>query len=200
MLATIIRTEVAAQMSISIMRAFVAMRHYIGNNEYRLLNVESKILEHDKEIRTLHEAFDKFNKEEDEMYFNGNIWEAYSKVLDIFMKGKKELIVIDRYTDKTFLDMISKLNCNVILITSKNTKINKLDIEKYNTTYNNLKIIYNDTFHDRYFIIDRKDIYYSGNSINHIDKRNSTISLMKDEKIKKIILEDVLEIITSKKS
>ena len=194
MLATIIKSSKATEISIRIMDTFVAMRHYIGTNEYRLLTIESKLLEHDKEIKELQEAFDNFNKEEDEMYLN-NIWKAYSKVLDIFMKGKNELIIIDRFTDKTFLDMASRLKCNIILITSKKTKITNLDLEKYNKTYNNLKIIYNDTYHDRYFIIDRCEVYFSGNSINHIGERKSTISLMKDIKVKNAILKDILKII-----
>ena len=63
------------------------------------------------------------------------------------------MIVVDRYTDKTFLDMIRNLECKVILITSKRSKLTKLDIEKYNGDYNNLTVYYDDTFHDRYFII-----------------------------------------------
>ena len=59
--------------------------------------------------------------------------------------------------------MVKNLTCKVILITGKNTKLTKLDIEKYNKTYNNLRVIYNDTYHDRYFIIDKEKIYHSGN-------------------------------------
>ena len=143
MLSTLLKTKVAEEVSIKIMDAFVAMRHYIGNNELRLFNVESKIIEHDKNIKLLQESFDRLeeNKEINEIYFNGKIYDAYSKVIDLFKEAKEELIIIDRFTDKTILDMIKNLNCKVILITSDRTKLTETDIEKYNNDYHNLSIL-----------------------------------------------------------
>ena len=168
MLATVLRTNVAAEMSVSIMRAFVKMRHYILNNVGENKHIKDMLLRHDNElsehsnrIKLLQESFDKLeqDKEIDEIYFNGKAYDAYSKVLDIFSEAQKELIVVDRYTDKTFLDMTRNLECKVILITGKKSKLSRLDIEKYNGDYNNLSIYYDDTFHDRYFIIDRNKFY-----------------------------------------
>ena len=182
MLATILKTSVATQISIKIMDAFVALRHYIGNN-YRISNIETKVIEHDNSIKLLQESFDKLeeNKSINEIYFDGKIYDAYSKVLDIFKSAKKELIIVDKYTDKTLLDMIKVLKCNVILITSNKSSITKLDLNKYNKTYNNLKIYYSNLFHDRYFIIDKDKIYHSGNSINHIGYRKSSIDAINDK-------------------
>ena len=95
--------------------------------------------------------------------------------------------------------MIKDLKCKVILITSKNTKLKKLDIDKYNTTYNNLIVFYNDTFHDRYFVIDKEKIYHSGNSINHIGYRKSSIDIINDKNITNKILEDINYIIAPHK-
>ena len=114
------------------------------------------VMEHEYEIKLLQESFDKFEKDREvsEIYFNGKIYDAYSKVLDIFSEAKEELIIVDRYTDTTILDMIKNLDCKVILITGKYSKLTKLDLDKYNKDYNNLTVYYDDTFHDRYFIID----------------------------------------------
>ena len=103
MLATVLRTKIASEMSISIMRAFVTMRHYIGNNEYRLSNIETKIIEHDNNIKILQESFNKFEekKKTSEIYFNGQIFDAYSKILDIFKNTKDSLIIVDAYADNT---------------------------------------------------------------------------------------------------
>lgn len=152
MLATILKTKVAAQVSVSIMRAFVKMRHYIGNNELRLNNIESKIIEHDNSIKLLKESFDKLDekKKVDDVYYAGKIYDSYSKVLDIFKETKRELIIIDRFADKQVLDMIKELKAKVILITGN--KLNKLDLDKYNSTYNNLSIYHNDIFHDRFLL------------------------------------------------
>ena len=200
MLSSVLHTKIAIEVSKKIIKAFVAMRYYIGNNEHRLSNVEVKIMEHDKSIKLLQESFDKLeeNRNVNEIYFNGKIYDAYSKVIDIFKEAKEELIIVDRFTDKTILDMIKNLDCNIILITSEKSKITKIDIKKYNVDYHNLSIYYDDTFHDRYFIIDKEKIYHSGNSINHIGYRKSSIDVIGDENIKKLIVYDVKKIYNQK--
>ena len=204
MLATALRTKVASEMSVSIMRAFVKMRHYllntVGENKYikdMLLKHDNELSEHGNSIRLLQESFDKLetDKEIDEVYFNGKEYDAYSKVLDIFAEAKEELIVVDRYTDKTFLDIIRNLECKVILITGKKSKLTKLDIEKYNKDYNNLIIYYDDTFHDRYFVIDNNKVYHSGNSINHIGYRKSSIDVIHDKNVCATVINDIAKII-----
>ena len=207
MLATVLRTKVASEMSVSIMRAFVKMRHYllntVGENKYikdMLLKHDNELSEHGNSIRLLQESFDKLetDKEIDEIYFNGKEYDAYSKVLDIFGETKDKLIVVDRYTDKTFLDMIRNLDCKVILITCKKSKLTKLDIEKYNQDYNNLTVYYDDTFHDRYFVIDNNKVYHSGNSINHIGYRKSSIDVIHDKNVCATVINDIARIIGGK--
>jgi len=200
MLATIIKSKIATQVSIRIMDAFVSMRHYLFNNmiEQKYINNlvlenSEKIKEHDNSIKLLQELFDN-KKIEYELYFDKE-WDAYSKLIDIFSSAKNELIIVDRYTDKSILDIICRLNVKVILITSVKTKISKLDIDKYNSTYNNMIIYYDDSFHDRYFILDRDIIYHSGNSINHIGYRKSSIDIIGDESIKNLIISDIEKII-----
>ena len=196
MLATILKSNIATKVSIRIMDAFVAMRHYIGNNEYRLSNVEAKVLEHDNDIKLLQESFQKFEEKKviNEIYFNGQIYDAYSKIIDIFKEAREELIIIDGYSDKTVLDMIKELTCKVILITKKNSNLKELDIEKYNTQYHNLNIIYNDTFHDRYFIIDKEIIYHLGTSINHAGSKTFSVNILEDELVKETLLNKIEEI------
>ena len=131
MLSTILRTDVAIQVSIRIMDAFVKMRNYIGNGLIKQSYVNDMVINHDKRISLLEESFNKLEEEKEinEIYFYGKIYDAYSKIIDIFNEAKYELIIIDRYTDKTILDMIKNLECRVILISGKNTKLSKLDID-----------------------------------------------------------------------
>ena len=117
------------------------------------------------------------------IFFNGQIYDSYSKIIDIFNAAKNELIIIDGYADKTLLDIISKINIKIVLITKTKGLLSKLDIEKYNSQYDNLNIIYDDTFHDRYFILDRKEIYLCGSSINYIGYRGSSIIQMNDNNL-----------------
>ena len=134
MLATILRTKIASNVSINIMRAFVKMRHYIGNNEYRISNIETKILEHDNSIKLLQESFDKLEKKKkiNDIYFNGQVYDAYSKILDIFKSAIRKLIIIDVYADKTILDIIRRLDIEVIIITKSNNLLTGQDIVRYN--------------------------------------------------------------------
>ena len=193
MLATVLRTSVAEEVSIKIMDAFVAMRHYLGNNEFRLSNIETKILEHDNNIKLLQESFNKFEEKKKitEIYFNGQIFDAYYKIQEIFKSAKNKLIIIDGYADSTILDIIKNLDVEVIIITKENNLLSKQDIEKYNKQYSNLKVIYDNTFHDRYFIIDDNIFYQCGTSINRIGHKTFSITLIGDKEIGNMLLNKI---------
>lgn len=200
MLATILKSNIATIVSIRIMDAFVAMRHYIGNNEHRLSNIEAKIIEHDTDIKLLQESFNKFEEKRkiNEIYFNGQIYDAYSKIIEIFKDTKKELIIIDAYADNTILDIIKRLNINVIIITKPNNLLTKQDIIKYEKQYHNLRVIYNDTFHDRYFVIDENIVYHCGASINRIGYKTFSITLISDSNVYNTLINNVEDIINTK--
>lgn len=91
--------------------------------------------------------------------------------------------------------MIKNLKCNVILITKDNNNLSKLSIKKYQEQYHNLRIIYNDTFHDRYFILDKKTIYHCGTSINHAGNRTFSINILEDILIKNSLINNINSLI-----
>ncbi len=193
MLATILKTEVAAEVSIQIMRAFVSMRKYISTNLMEQKYINNLVLEDNKRINALEATFTKFEekKKTNEIYFDGQIYDAYSKVVDIFKSAKKELIIIDGYADKTVLDLIKKLSIKITLIVKEKSLLHELDIEKYNLQYHNLKVFYDNTFHDRYFILDKEIIYHCGTSLNHIGEKTFSINLLEDEIVKKALLDKI---------
>ena len=204
MLATILRTNVAAEISIRIMDAFVTMRQYISSNliEQRYINnivLEDHELIKDniKNIKLLQESFDMLNKSKNiqEIYFNGQIYDAYSKILSIFKECVKELIIIDSYADNIFLDIIKNINVNVTIITKKNNLLTNELINRHNKQYNNLKVVFNDSFNDRYFILDHGIIYHCGTSINRIGYKTFSINLLSDDEVKKSLLHNIKTII-----
>jgi len=197
MLATILKSKVATQVSIAIMDAFVSMKRYISTSLIEQRYINNQVMKNTEDIKLLQESFNNFDKKRkvNEIYFYGQIYDAYSKIVDIINEAKKELIIIDGYADKNMLDMISKSNAKVILITKVKTSLSKLDIEKYNKQYNNLRIVYNDTFHDRYFIIDNKIIYHCGTSINYAGSKTFSINILEDEIIKKSLITMIEEIV-----
>ena len=185
MLSTSLKSIIAIKTSIAIMDAFVAMRKYISSNLIEQQYINNLVLEDHENIKLLQESFSKFEEKKinNETYYKGQIYDAYSKILEIFKTSKKELIIIDRYADTKVLDMIKKLKVKVIIITKRNSLLTNQDIERYNSQYNNLKVVYSDDYHDRYFIIDKKDVYHSGTSINHAGSRTFSINKWEDKKV-----------------
>ena len=197
MLATIIKTKVATEMSITIMRAFVAMRKYISSNLIEQKYINNMVLEHDSQIKLLQSTFNKLEekKKVNEIYFDGQIYDAYSKIQEIFKEAKKEIIIIDGYADNTILDIIKRLKVNVIIVTKPNNLLTKQDVLKYNKQYHNLKVIYDNSFHDRYFIIDGNIVYHCGASINRIGYKIFSITLIGDGEVCMLLLNKVNKII-----
>ena len=197
MLATILKTDVATKVSIAIMDAFVAMRKYISSNLLEQKYINNMVFEHDSQIKLLQSTFNKLEekKKVNEIYFDGQIYDAYSKIQEIFKEAKKEIIIIDGYADNTILDIIKRLKVNVTIITKPNNLLTKQDVLKYNKQYNNLKVIYDNSFHDRYFILDGNIVYHCGASINRIGYKTFSITLIGDEYMCKLLSSRVNKII-----
>jgi len=193
MIATVLRTTVAEEVSIKIMDAFVAMRKYIGSSLLEKQEMSCMLIRHDNRITLLEESFSKFAEKRivNEIYFKGQIYDAYSKIIDILSEAKEELIIIDAYADKMTLDIIKNLKVKVTLIINERSKITKLDIEKYNEQYNNLEIIFDNTYHDRYFILDKLEVYHSGTSINNAGSKTFSINKLEDEFVIKSIIQSI---------
>ena len=164
MLAGVLKNDIAVQVSISIIRAFIEMRKFMSSNSQifeRLTNVEYKLLEQDKKFD---EIFNQLQYEENikqKIFFEGQIYDAYSLVIDIVKRAKSKIMIIDNYIDDSILKILVKKNKNVevVILTSKNSNISKLDIQKFNKEYPILKVAKTDKFHDRFIIIDNKELY-----------------------------------------
>lgn len=198
MLSAILNSEVAIEVSIAIMNAFVAMRKYIGVNLIEQKYINNLVLEDHNKIQVLEESFQKLEekRKDSEIYFNGQIYDAYSKILDIFKSAKKELIIIDAYADKILLDIIKEVpNINVTIITKTPSLLSKTTIEKYNKEYHNLVIKYDNTFHDRYFILDNSIVYHCGASINRIGYKTFSITKIGDKEVIAALITQINKII-----
>ncbi|HIU40152.1 MAG TPA: ORF6N domain-containing protein [Candidatus Aphodocola excrementigallinarum] len=197
MLATVLRTKVAEEVSIRIMDAFVELRKYISSNLIEQKYINDLVLEDHVKIKTLEDSFKKIEEKRkvNEIYFNGQIFDAYNKILEIFKMATKTIIIVDAYADNTILDIIKKLTVDVIIITKPNNFLTKQDIERYNNQYHNLKVYYDNTFHDRYFILDNKKIYHCGASINRIGYKTFSITLMQDNEVCGLLMNKISKII-----
>ena len=126
MLATVIHTNIASKVSVQIMRCFVMMKKYISSNLLEQRYINNMVLEHENEIKLLQQTFEKLEgkKLTNEIYFYGQIYDAYSKLLDLMIEAKEELIIIDNYADKTVLDMVRRLKVGSVTY-NKRKQFNK---------------------------------------------------------------------------
>lgn len=175
MLSSILHTEVAIKTSVKIMRSFIKMRKYfvssMSNNEI--------ILNHEKRIIELENVFDKFkyNEEINKIFFEGELYDAYSLLLDILNRANEEIIIIDNYIGKELLDILKKINRKIIIV-SKN--IDKILRDKYERQYNNITFICNTSFHDRFIILDKNKLYACGASFKDLGKKCFAITEFND--------------------
>lgn len=165
MLSGLLKSDIAIKVSINIMNAFVEMRKFLSSNGQifeRLTNMEYKLLEHDKKFDILFDEFQKNKEFKQRIFFEGQIYDAYSLIVDIIKKANKKILIIDNYIDDSILKILTKKNKNVevVILTSDKSNILKLDVQKFNKEYPILKIAKTDKFHDRFIVIDNSEVYH----------------------------------------
>ena len=190
MLSTILKSKVAVETSIRIMDTFVKMRKIISSSLIEQKYINELVIKDNERINLLEESFSKLEEKEkiNHIFYEGQIYDAYSLLIDIFKGAKEEIIIIDNYADKSILDMITNLNVKVTIVTRKFNLLKDIDIKKYNNQYHNLKVIYSDKFHDRFIIIDRTDLYHSGASYKDLGNKCFGINKIKDDEYLENIL------------
>ena len=193
MLATILKSKTATEVSIKIMDTFVKMRHYINYNKNvlprRFLLLEDQV---DENTKRIDELFDKFNPKvitKNSIFFQNDIYDSYSVVLEILNLSREEVIVIDNYMGKTLLDELRNINRKIIIISSN---INDTLKKKYLKQYNNIIFINNESYHDRFIIIDRKRVFHCGASFKDLGKKCFVINEIENKIEREKLINDVV--------
>ena len=184
MLATILKSKVATKITIDIMDAFVVMKNMINASLIEQRYINKLVLEHDSKIDLILGKLNT-NEEINHIFYEGQIYDAYSLLIDILSKAKKEIIIIDNYAGKKLLDIIRNINVKVKIYTENIDNISK---EKYEKQYSNIEIISTNIFHDRFIILDNKELYHSGASFKDLGKKCFAITKMEDNNILKELL------------
>ena len=192
MLATILKSKVATEVSIAIMDTFVKMRHYINYNKsfltHRFMILEKKVDDNTKRINQLFDKFDPKDIVKNYIFFEGDFYDSYSLLLDIFNDSQAEIIIIDNYAGKELLDLLKKIDKKIIIV-SKN--ISEALKEKYESQYDNVTFINNNSFHDRFIIIDKNKLYSCGASFKDLGKKCFAINEFKE----RFYLNEILKIL-----
>ena len=194
MLAGILKSELAIKMSLRIVDIFITMKNYINTSLIEQKYFNELTIKNTEDIKLLQESFDKLNTKEsnNHIFYEGQIYDAYSLLIDILSKAKKEIIIIDNYAGKKLFDIIKNINVKVKIYTENIDNISK---EKYEKQYNNLEIINTHIFHDRFIIIDNKELYHSGASFKDLGKKCFAITKIEDNSILKELLNKLKKIL-----
>ena len=184
MLSAVLRSDIAINISLKIMDAFVEMRKFIGSNAQlfqRLDRVELKHLEHDTKFNQVFDAIEaKDITPKQGIIYNGQIFDAHVFVSKIIRSAKKSIVLIDNYIDESVLTLLTKRKKGVSakIITKSISKRLELDVQKFNEQYEPITVEVLKNIHDRFIIIDEKDLYNSGASFKDLGKKISTFTKM----------------------
>ena len=189
MLSSVIKSDVAAKTNVAIINAFVKMKKYVSSNLLEQRFINNMVLEHDNDIKLLKESFSKFDSMSNEIFYEGQIYDAYSLLLDILNSSKESIIIIDNYANKKLFDLLSKTNKKVTVY-SKN--IDEELINKYKKQYNNVTLIHNDSYHDRFIIIDNKVLYHCGSSFKDLGTKCFCISKIENQELIRDMLSSII--------
>ena len=197
MLSAVLRSDVAVEVSVKIMNSFVEMRKFLLSNREmfaRLDRVELKQLETDKKLEEVFDYIATTKEVKQKIFFNGQIYDAFSLMVELVEKVGTELILIDNYVDINTLNILSKKKdgVNVLIVTSGNGNLTDKDIAKFNSQYPKLTVKISKDFHDRFLIIDRKEVYHIGASIKDAGKKSFGITKLEVEELTKSLLAKVL--------
>ena len=170
------------------MDAFVAMKKIINTSLIEQKYFNELTIKNTEDIKLLQESFNKLNTKEsnNHIFYEGQIYDSYSLVIDILSKARKEIIIIDNYAGKKLFDIIKNIKVNIKVYTEN---IDNTARKKYEKQYSNLEIINTDIFHDRFIVIDNKILYHSGASFKDLGKKCFAITKIEDTKIIKDLLE-----------
>ncbi len=193
MLSAILKSDTAIEISIKIIDTFVEMRkHLLINGEIfsRLDKIETKQIENKLEAdKKFEEIFNYIASKQEitqKIFFENKIYDAFSLIVEIIQKARKEIILIDNYVDVNTLNILakSKEKIKIKIFTHSKTNLTEKDIEIFNKQYKNLSVNYTKEFHDRFLILDSKICYLIGASIKDAGKK--TFGIVKIEDVKSI--------------
>jgi len=186
MLSAVLKSDVAVEVSIKIMNSFVEMRRFLLSNKEmfaRLDRVELKQLETDKKLEEVFNYIATNTEVKQNIFFDGQIYDAFSFIVGLVKKAKKEIILIDNYVDVNTLNILCKKNkgVDVVITTAGKGSLSTKDITKFNAQYPKLLVKTTTDFHDRFLIVDKTDVYHIGASIKDAGKKSFGITKIEDK-------------------
>ena len=190
MLSSVLKSDVAVNVSIGIMRTFVEMRKYMANTSLlydRMNAMEERQITYQNETNEKFERVFEYIADHEEsqqkIFYDGQIYDAFSLLVDFISGAEKNVVLVDNYVDVGTLNILAKKKAgvDVTIYTVKKTRLSEKDVETFNQQYPKLEVQYTGVFHDRFLIIDDTKAYHIGASLKDAGKKCFAISLLNDE-------------------
>lgn len=196
MLSAVLKSDIAVEVSVKIMNSFVEMRRFLLSNKEmfaRLDRIEYKQLETDKKLEEVFNYITTNTEVKQNIFFDGQIYDAFSFIIGLIVKAKKEIVLIDNYVDINTLNILCKKNkgVDIVIATSGKGNLSTKDINKFNAQYPNLSVKTTTDFHDRFLIIDKAEVYHIGASIKDAGKKSFGITRIEDKDLIKRLINKV---------
>lgn len=196
MLSAVLKSDIAVEVSVKIMNSFVEMRRFLISNQEmfsRLDRIEIKQLETDRKFEEVFNYMAANTEIKQNIFYDGQIYDAFSFIVGLIEKAKKEIILIDNYVDVNTLNILCKKNkgINVVVATAGKGNLSTKDITKFNAQYPKLSVKTTTDFHDRFLILDKCEVYHIGASIKDAGKKSFGITKIEDKGLVKSLVNKV---------
>lgn len=196
MLSAVLKSDIAVEVSVKIMNSFVEMRRFLLSNQElfsRLDRIEIKQLETDRKFEEVFNYIAANTEVKQNIFFNGQIYDAFSFIVGLIRKAKKKIIRIDNYVDVNTLNILCKKSqgVDVVIATAGKGSLSAKDIIKFNAQYSKLSVKTTTDFHDRFLVIDKTEVYHIGASIKDAGKKSFGITKIEDKDLIKGLVNKV---------
>lgn len=186
MLSAVLKSDIAVEVSVKIMNSFVEMRRFLISNQElfsRLDRIEIKQLETDRKFEEVFNYMAANTEIKQIIFYDGQIYDAFSFIVGLIQKAKKEIILIDNYVDVNTLNILCKKNqgVDVVIVTAGKGNLSAKDITKFNAQYPKLSVKTTKDFHDRFLILDKTEVYHIGASMKDAGKKSFGITKIEDK-------------------
>lgn len=184
-LAGVLRSKIAAQVSIGIVKAFVEMRKFISANRdvfAKMVSIDNKLLEHDRKFDELFDLLQQPETVKQSIFYKGELYDALTLIISFIKKAKTSIVIIDNYANGSVLDMLAekKSGVSVTIVTANPDKISQQRQQSFAAQYGTVKVVQSNDFHDRFIILDGTEVYAIGASLKDVGKRCFEVSQNED--------------------
>ena len=192
MLSGVLRSKVAVDTSVRIMRAFVEMRHFIADNAHMFEQIRS--IDHrldslerstDKRFERVFDCMGAHETPSQKVFFEGQVYDAFELLVTLVQRAKREIVLVDGYVDTGTLNILAKKQpgVSVTVWTHPKTSLTARDVAIFNAQYPTLEVRHTTSFHDRFLILDGTEGYLIGASLKDAGKKSFTVAKLEDSAI-----------------